>query len=125
MRVAVRVAARSRWKRTYSDPNAVLAQPRVELRPGVIVAAMRAGRLRHRVRNELETLLVGFDAGREFTTGDRTFDQQDPHDAPDPVATPVPTARKPHPRPTIGDTEAQSRRADFTSARAASGNHAA
>ena len=67
-----------------SAHRAVFAQARVEFRPGVIVPTMRTLRLHDRVRYELETVPVGFDAGRKFLTGDRAFDQQGPHTSPIP-----------------------------------------
>src|SRR5258708_8947920 len=62
--------------------RSVLAQPRIEFRPLMTVAAMRAQRLRDRIGDEVETSFVGFDAGRKFLARHRARNHQYAHTIP-------------------------------------------
>ena len=61
---------------------AALVQARVELRPRMLGAAMRAKGLRDGIGNELERVPIGFDAGGKFPARHRAANHQCAHVAP-------------------------------------------
>jgi hypothetical protein len=71
--------------RSAGSRRSILAQAHVKLRPRMMAATVRTERLCDRLGNQIETLLVGLDAGRKFFVRDRARNHQYAHAAPIPA----------------------------------------